>query len=378
MKLILILGSLLSSSVFATGLAAPICALGLLASSLGSVGPLTPAQVLESHSTMIVDQLVKTGIPNLAKLDLKKLAAQIREVKWSDDPTAAMPAIVSTRTSAVCYPHRYEVTVKSLPSDADRGDVEMFALHEALCAAGYADLDYEMSSYMANLRDSGRKDVASDDRLIRAIFEWPMLIVEPKLQLAGGGITSTGGGGDLTAQKIKLAALNLLASRVNLDESFVTAWLVTPFEPNEVVSAVGAETLDIRREFLPGIFGGGRSQLKWLVKTHSGQWPRSAYVGFGQWIQLSIPTKTWLENPQAREKILEDIIAVMTSLFVQTRTEVPERVFRLAKEITLVPTIKSPLVASRQLELIDWSFREYFRINDRRFPAVPFNQMVPP
>lgn len=342
-----------SSAAFAANLSG----LTLFGATLAPTPATSPAETLKSHATVIVEKLLQDGHQRIGKLDLKLLVGRIKTIEWKDDPTIKMPDVVSTRTTAVCYPWMYKVSVRSLRPDIDRQSLEMIALHESLCAIGYQDLNGEMSTYMAILKESGRKEIAADDPVVQALFDSPILYHIPKLY--SGGVTSIGGGGDLTAQKIKYEALLMLNKRMRLNESFVMAWLITPFEPNEEMTAVHVESLAFARYTFQASNNNSQSMSRWLYMAETGKWPGSVYVGSSQWVKVTLPTKLWRNNREARRQILEDSIAIMNSIFIANEKEQPLRIYRIDhNEAYVMPTIKSPLIQSHYLKLVDPRFKE--------------------
>ncbi len=211
--------------------------------SIASSVPSKPSEVLKSFALEIVDRIIGDGHFHINKLSLIKLRQEIEKVDWSFDQTVELPEQYKNRRSATCFKGQYKVIVKSLPLDFKSQDLPILALHEALCAVGYRDDDYQISVALGAF-----SEVPASEK--KYFIEWGVLFWIPenpvynwKIELAGG-VSSVGSGGDLTAAQIKLQLLIFAKKRSRITNVFALQILNTRFEPS-----VDGRTLDFEYHF---------------------------------------------------------------------------------------------------------------------------------
>jgi hypothetical protein len=192
-----------------------------------------------------------------------------------------LPLEFKERRTASCQIGQDIVYVKANPDPMELKAISTISLHEALCAIGYKDDIYQMSvalSILAELNEATRIRLISS-----ALFRWLPSEPENRLtQLAfAGGISSIGGGGDITAARIKYNVIVRKVSKQTVNESFILSILNTPFEP----SADGHE-MSFKIAF-----------------------------GEGPYFRIWVPVTDWELYPEKRNLILDNILSVMNSVF---------------------------------------------------------------
>lgn len=253
-----------------------------------------PAQKMQAQSMRIVDRLLDFKIEKVSELSLLKLRKEIQKVQWDYNPNLQFPAKIPrrgnlaaapmSRRTASCHIAQFRVVVKDLPFAANAEEVATVALHEALCAIGYEDTEYQISvvlSYLAEASDNNRNLLINSN-----MFSW--LPGEPwytKDVLVAGGVSSVGSGGDITAARMKLQAFIAAMLGRTVDDRFGLSLLSMQVEPQKSKGIVEPE-LQLGSSLNDGI------NLKILV-----------------------PVEIWEKHPKERPRLLKQIVDIILSVF---------------------------------------------------------------
>ncbi|HPI39576.1 MAG TPA: hypothetical protein PLJ21_02150 [Pseudobdellovibrionaceae bacterium] len=230
-----------------------------------------------SQSLVIPETLKKNNVDKIEDLKIDGLINEIKSVFWRANHGSFLLGSGETRTSAIYFIKDKTVVVNSLRSQFEpKLTLPISALHEALGALGYKDENYEMSIllYLNTLSqaEQGRflpKNFVSKNN--KVYFSNIIKRYEnTTYQMAKGGGTSVGGGGDGLSVQIKLTALlfaQVLCSKIEINCSGDIHHLLlkSPIEINpnikiDHVTVTESEKPLIRVPFLKWLNGNFRTK----------------------------------------------------------------------------------------------------------------------
>lgn len=155
----------------------------------------TPISDFSDAALVLVRNLEQQGVQSLGPLSLPQVEKDIRQVSAKGFSFGFAAATDTARSTASCYPKEHLVIISMLSwNQMNPDDRPLMALHEGLCAAGYVDDDYQLSSaiWEAGFELALHKPIQNLIQKVERTTTNPAFIQDYR----GGGVTAVGGGGD--------------------------------------------------------------------------------------------------------------------------------------------------------------------------------------